>query len=664
MVTRYRVGTNRPVERLTFQCFGILLNREDHIVMRFIMSQLASAMRVEYICINKKLVLGLLFPSTIGYVNVVGVCGFYITNILPDGTLSRYKSLLVANGSTQLEGVDVDETFSPVVKPETIRTVLSLDASFLDTGLFISCGTCQECIFTSRDLFGDCLMHHPTRFWDSTYPTLCGACFKCFFMGLKQAAALGSAICISYITGLGFNLIVVLVPLFIFHQGNDTTYLLLYVDDIVLTASCSNLLHRIISSLHQEFAMTDLGSLNYFLGISVTRDSSGMFLSQKKYAVKILECVGEVVSISTLYRLYLAGRSTSSYCCLSWQQYTLLVVYYAVNRRFLVPSADGRSIVGVAMLLLRDPVGYATYCHQRTKHIEIYIHFVRDLVDAGQVRVLHVPSRYEFEDIFTKGLPTTLFEEFRSSLSEYRARVHVKSKLHYLPMLKDRLGTDRCVLFRETCFGCWLDLTCVEKDESLIHYMLQKQKISDNDHYDLPLIYNVNGHTLHFGRREFCLISGFKFGFLSFRKFREGDITFRDRVFPHKIGEYVKNIDLLSLIEDEDRFISLSDSDSVRVCLLLALEVIFMGHELGSAVDDVFLRMVEDLDIWNNFPWGEYMWRELYGAIRNVNLNHKQEHLKALEINPNFVLTYSLSGFLLAFKVSSIVETLFQSINP
>ncbi|GKA62509.1 phospholipase-like, aminotransferase-like mobile domain protein [Tanacetum coccineum] len=218
-------------------------------------------------------------------------------------------------------------------------------------------------------------------------------------------------------------------------------------------------------------------------------------------------------------------------------------------------------------------------------------------------------------------------------------------------MLKDRLGMDRCVLFKETCFGCWLDLTCVEKDESLIHYMLQKQKISDNDHYDLPLIYNVNGHTLHFGRRKFCLISGFKFDFLSFRKFREGDITFRDRVFPHKIGEYVKNIDLLSLTGDEDRFISLSDSDSVRVCLLLALEVISMGHELGSVVDDVFLRMVEDLDIWNNFPWGEYMWRELYGAIRNVNLNHKQEHLKALEINPNFVPTYSLSGFLLAFKI-------------
>ncbi|GJR31778.1 ribonuclease H-like domain-containing protein [Tanacetum coccineum] len=55
--------------------------------------------------------------------------------------------------------------------------------------------------------------------------------------------------------------------------------------------------------------------------------------------------------------------------------------------------------------------------HQRTKHIGIDIHFVHDLVVVGQVRVLHVPSRYQFADSFTKGLPSALFEEFRSSLS-------------------------------------------------------------------------------------------------------------------------------------------------------------------------------------------------------------------------------------------------------
>ncbi|GJU67672.1 ribonuclease H-like domain-containing protein [Tanacetum coccineum] len=53
--------------------------------------------------------------------------------------------------------------------------------------------------------------------------------------------------------------------------GQDTAYLLLYADDIILIASSTSLLQRIISLLHAEFAMTDLGPLNYFLGISATR---------------------------------------------------------------------------------------------------------------------------------------------------------------------------------------------------------------------------------------------------------------------------------------------------------------------------------------------------------------------------------------------------------
>jgi hypothetical protein len=55
--------------------------------------------------------------------------------------------------------------------------------------------------------------------------------------------------------------------------------------------------------------------------------------------------------------------------------------------------------------------------HQRTKHIEIDIHFVREHVARGQVRVLHVPSRYQLADIFTKGLPRILFDDFRTSLN-------------------------------------------------------------------------------------------------------------------------------------------------------------------------------------------------------------------------------------------------------
>jgi hypothetical protein len=54
--------------------------------------------------------------------------------------------------------------------------------------------------------------------------------------------------------------------------------------------------------------------------------------------------------------------------------------------------------------------------HRRTKHIEIDIHFVREKVSLGQVRVLHVPSSHQFADIMTKGLPVQLFTDFRSSL--------------------------------------------------------------------------------------------------------------------------------------------------------------------------------------------------------------------------------------------------------
>ena len=55
--------------------------------------------------------------------------------------------------------------------------------------------------------------------------------------------------------------------------------------------------------------------------------------------------------------------------------------------------------------------------HQRTKHVEIDLHFVRERVAVGDVRVLHVPTSSQFADIFTKGLPTSVFTEFRSSLN-------------------------------------------------------------------------------------------------------------------------------------------------------------------------------------------------------------------------------------------------------
>ena len=69
---------------------------------------------------------------------------------------------------------------------------------------------------------------------------------------------------------------------------------LLYVDDIVITASTDELLRRLTQQLHAEFAMTDLGTLSFFLGISVTRTSSSMVLSQRQYALDLLQRAGMI----------------------------------------------------------------------------------------------------------------------------------------------------------------------------------------------------------------------------------------------------------------------------------------------------------------------------------------------------------------------------------
>jgi len=71
-------------------------------------------------------------------------------------------------------------------------------------------------------------------------------------------------------------------------------YLLLYVDDIVLTASSIELLQRTITSLQSEFVMKDLGELHHFLGMHVQRRGTGLFLSQRQYMVELLERAGMV----------------------------------------------------------------------------------------------------------------------------------------------------------------------------------------------------------------------------------------------------------------------------------------------------------------------------------------------------------------------------------
>ncbi|KAK1599905.1 hypothetical protein QYE76_017623 [Lolium multiflorum] len=78
----------------------------------------------------------------------------------------------------------------------------------------------------------------------------------------------------SYIATLGFVASATDTSLFVLHSAVDTAYLLLYVDDIIVTASSTSLLEGLLARLHSEFAMTDLGDLHYFLGMKLHASSS------------------------------------------------------------------------------------------------------------------------------------------------------------------------------------------------------------------------------------------------------------------------------------------------------------------------------------------------------------------------------------------------------
>ena len=77
--------------------------------------------------------------------------------------------------------------------------------------------------------------------------------------------------------------------LFVFKRDSCIMYILVYVDDLILTGNNAHVLASFIARLNNKFAIKDLGELNYFLGLEVTYTSGGLFLNQSKYTREILE---------------------------------------------------------------------------------------------------------------------------------------------------------------------------------------------------------------------------------------------------------------------------------------------------------------------------------------------------------------------------------------
>jgi hypothetical protein len=201
-----------------------------------------------------------------------------------NGAFDHYKARWVLRGFTQCTEVDYDETFSPVVKSATVRMMLTTGVSRdwpiqqLDVKNAFLHGTLSKTVFCCW----------PMGFTDPAHPDLVYHLRK-FLYGLKQALWAWYSQFTTYLTTLGFIEAKSDTSLFIFHHSPNTVYLLLYVDDIILIVSSTELLCCTISILQREYTMKDLGLLHHFLSNPIEHRPDGLFLHQHNYMLDIFK---------------------------------------------------------------------------------------------------------------------------------------------------------------------------------------------------------------------------------------------------------------------------------------------------------------------------------------------------------------------------------------
>ncbi|GKB07264.1 ulp1 protease family, C-terminal catalytic domain-containing protein [Tanacetum coccineum] len=219
----------------------------------------------------------------------------------------------------------------------------------------------------------------------------------------------------------------------------------------------------------------------------------------------------------------------------------------------------------------------------------------------------------------------------------YNAKVSIRSRLEILQTIRAKLSwkEDRLDIFSWTVFGPWLNIQTTLHDNHLLNFLLQHQRFFSKPSTNQPFIFDIDGRTLEYGMEDFCLITGFRFGKVNLDPNEEDHYEFRMRVFP-KI-ENLKGEHLLVLVNKDVKFAKLDDEDAVRVCLLLALDFVFMGHELRHVVSKPI-------------------------RVYNVAVTHRKFHLEKLASNPKYKANYVLYGFVFPLKIWGL-ETFSNSIH-
>jgi hypothetical protein len=205
------------------------------------------------------------------------------------GNIKRYKARLVAKGYSQVEGLDYTETFAPVAKFTSIRVLLALAAAHDWEVHHMDVKTA----FLNGDLEEEVYMDQPEGFQEVGKEDLVCRLKKSLY-GLKQAPRAWNIKLHEELSKLGFIRLEADHSVYARGSSNGQTYLLVYVDDMLIVGSCHEVVKEMKKDLSKVFTMTDLGEASYFLGLEFSRDRGArrIYLHQGGYIAKMLEKYG------------------------------------------------------------------------------------------------------------------------------------------------------------------------------------------------------------------------------------------------------------------------------------------------------------------------------------------------------------------------------------
>ncbi|GJT57193.1 retrovirus-related pol polyprotein from transposon TNT 1-94 [Tanacetum coccineum] len=264
---------------------------------------------------------------------IIGTKWVYRNKLDENGVVSRNKARLVAQGYNQQEGIDYDETYAPVARLESIRILLAY-ACALDFRLF---QMDVKSAFLNGFINEEVYVAQPPGFIDFAKPNHVYRLNKALYR-LKQAPKAWYDRLKAFLIKHDYTMRMVYNTLFTKKRDSNIIIVQIYVDDIIFGSTCQEMCDDFAKIMHDEFEMSMMGELNFFLGLQIKQLEDGIFFNQSKYIKE-----GESVD-NTKYRgmigslLYLTtsrpGIMFSVFLCALFQEDPKISHLEAVKRIF------------------------------------------------------------------------------------------------------------------------------------------------------------------------------------------------------------------------------------------------------------------------------------------------------------------------------------------